>query len=201
MSKESKPIKGIKKFLKEFGAFINKGNVMNLAVAVIIGGAFTAIVTSLTNDIIMPLITAVFALCGVKGGLAGMSVVLNGVPKYVTVDGIETLNPEAVLWNYGNFIQSIIDFILIALVVFCLIKAITFAIKKGEQAKEALLEHLEHQHQDEAKEEAKEEPKEEPSPEPAPEATAPVVSDEVVELLKEIKELLKKNNSCEEESK
>lgn len=201
MSKESRPIKGIKKFLKEFGAFINKGNVMNLAVAVIIGGAFTAIVTSLTNDIIMPLITAVFALCGVKGGLAGMSVVLNGVPKYVTVDGIETLNPEAVLWNYGNFIQSIIDFILIALVVFCLIKAITFAIKKGEQAKEALLEHLEHQHQDEAKEEAKEEPKEEPSPEPAPEATAPVVSDEVVELLKEIKELLKKNNSCEEESK
>lgn len=201
MSKESKPIKGIEKFLKEFGAFINKGNVMNLAVAVIIGGAFTAIVTSLTNDIIMPLITAVFALCGVKGGLAGMSVVLNGVPKYVTVDGIETLNPEAVLWNYGNFIQSIIDFILIALVVFCLIKAITFAIKKGEQAKEALLEHLEHQHQDEAKEEAKEEPKEEPSPEPAPEATAPVVSDEVVELLKEIKELLKKNNSCEEESK
>lgn len=197
MSKESKPVKGIRKFFKEFGAFINKGNVMNLAVAVIIGGAFTAIVTSLTNDIIMPLITAVFALCGVKGGLAGMSVVLNGVPKYVTVDGVETLNPEAVLWNYGNFIQSIIDFILIALVVFSIIKAINFALKKGEQAKEALMEHLEHQHQ----EEAKEEPKEEPTPETVPEVEAPVVSDEVVELLKEIKELLKKNNSCEEESK
>lgn len=193
MSKENKPVKGIKKFFKEFGAFINKGNVMDLAVAVIIGGAFTAIVTSLTNDIIMPLITAVFALCGVKGGLAGMSVVLNGVPKYVEVDGVESLNPEAVLWNYGTFIQSIIDFVLIALVVFCLIKAINFAIKKGEQAKEALMEHLEHQHE-EVKEEAQEEVKEEVAPVEEVKEETPAVSNEVVELLKEIKELLQKNS-------
>ncbi len=195
MSKENKPIKGIKKFFKEFGAFINKGNVMDLAVAVIIGGAFTAIVTSLTNDIIMPLITAIFALCGVKGGLAGMSVVLNGVPKYVSVDGVESLNPEAVLWNYGTFIQSIIDFILIALVVFCLIKAINFAIKKGEQAKEALMEHLEHQHEEETKkEDAQEEVKEEVAAVEEVKEENPVVSNEVVELLKEIKELLQKNS-------
>lgn len=188
-----KPARGIKKFFKEFGAFINKGNVMDLAVAVIIGGAFTAIVTSLTNDIIMPLITAIFALCGVKGGLAGMSIVLNDVPKYVEIDGVQSLNPEAVLWNYGTFIQSIIDFILIALVVFCLIKAINFALKKGEQAKEALMEHLEHQHKEEEQAVKEEEVKEEQAVVEAPVESIDS-SKEVVELLREIKELLQRNS-------
>lgn len=111
----------MKKFFKDFGAFIKRGNVMDLAVAVVIGGAFTKIVNSLVADLIMPLVNALFAFAGAEGGVDGMSLVLNGVDRYL-VDG--TVNPEAILWNYGNFIQAIIDFLLIALVVFCLIRAL-----------------------------------------------------------------------------
>lgn len=119
----------MKKFFSEFKKFIQRGNVIDLAVGVIIGGAFSKITSSLVNDIIMPLITAIFGLFGVKGGVAGMSLVLNGVPKYVTdaSTGAEVLNPEAILWNYGNFIQAVLDFLLIALVLFVIIKAINIA--------------------------------------------------------------------------
>ena len=122
----------MKKFFSEFKKFIQRGNVIDLAVGVIIGGAFSAITTSLVNDIIMPLITAIFAWCGLNIGLQGLSVVLNGVPMYLE-DGV-TLNPDAVLWNYGNFIQAILNFLLIAFVLFCIIKAINAAndgVKKG----------------------------------------------------------------------
>lgn len=119
----------MKKFFEEFKKFIQRGNVIDLAVGVIIGGAFSKITSSLVNDIIMPLITAIFGLFGVKGGVAGMSLVLNGVDKYVMDQSTNTmvLNPEAILWNYGNFIQTVLDFLLIALVLFCIIKAINAA--------------------------------------------------------------------------
>lgn len=119
----------MKKFFEEFKKFIQRGNVIDLAVGVIIGGAFSKITSSLVNDIIMPLITAIFGLFGVKGGVAGMSLVLNGVDKYVIDQSTNTmvLNPEAILWNYGNFIQTVLDFLLIALVLFCIIKAINAA--------------------------------------------------------------------------
>ena len=128
----------MKKFFEEFKKFIQRGNVIDLAVGVIIGGAFSKITSSLVNDIIMPLITAIFGLFGVKGGVAGMSLVLNGVDKYVMDQSTNklVLNPEAILWNYGNFIQTVLDFLLIALVLFCIIKAINAAkdgLKKGEQ--------------------------------------------------------------------
>lgn len=119
----------MKKFLSEFKKFVQRGNVVDLAVGVIIGGAFSKITSSLVNDIIMPLITAIFGLFGVKGGVSGMCIVLNGVPKYVldTSTNTQVLNPEAILWNYGNFIQTVMDFLLIALVLFVIIKAINFA--------------------------------------------------------------------------
>lgn len=119
----------MKKFFEEFKKFIQRGNVIDLAVGVIIGGAFSKITSSLVNDIIMPLITAIFGLFGVKGGVDGMSLVLNGVDKYVMDQSTNTmvLNPEAILWNYGNFIQTVLDFLLIALVLFCIIKAINAA--------------------------------------------------------------------------
>ena len=119
----------MKKFFEEFKKFIQRGNVIDLAVGVIIGGAFSKITSSLVNDIIMPLITAIFGLFGVKGGVASMSLVLNGVDKYVMDQSTNTmvLNPEAILWNYGNFIQAVLDFLLIALVLFCIIKAINAA--------------------------------------------------------------------------
>lgn len=126
----------MKKFWSEFKKFIQRGNVIDLAVGVIIGGAFSKITSSMVNDIIMPLITALFGIFGVKGGVSGMSVVLNGVEKYVTdtTTGKEVLNPEAVLWNYGNFIQAVLDFLLIALVLFCIIKAINFANDEWRKA-------------------------------------------------------------------
>lgn len=119
----------MKKFFSEFKKFVQRGNVVDLAVGVIIGGAFSKITSSLVNDVIMPLITAIFGLFGVKGGVSGMSIVLNGVPKYVldTSTNTQVLNPEAILWNYGNFIQTVIDFLLIAFVLFVIIKALNFA--------------------------------------------------------------------------
>lgn len=122
----------MKRFLGEFKKFIQRGNVIDLAVGVIIGGAFSAITASLVNDIIMPLITALFAACGLNIGLQGLSVVLNNQPMYLP-DGA-TLNPDAIIWNYGNFIQAILNFLLIAFVLFCIIKAINAAndgVKKG----------------------------------------------------------------------
>ena len=96
------------KFWKDFKAFISKGNIIDLAVAVVIGTAFNQIVTSLVNDIIMPLIT--WAL-GAES-LADLSVVLQR-----DAEGVATLT-----WNYGNFIQAIINFLIIALTIFVVLR-------------------------------------------------------------------------------
>ena len=96
------------KFWQEFKAFISKGNIIDLAVAVVIGTAFNTIVTSLVNDIIMPLITWALG----ANSLADLSVVLQR-----DSEGVATLT-----WNYGNFIQSMIDFLIIALTIFVILK-------------------------------------------------------------------------------
>jgi len=126
----------MKKFFAEFKKFISRGNVIDLAVGVIIGGAFSKITASLVSDLIMPLITFVFSLFGIKGGMNGMCLVLNDVPKYVTdsTTGALVINPEAITWNYGNFIQTVLDFLLIALVLFFIIKAINFANDEYKRA-------------------------------------------------------------------
>lgn len=103
---------------KEFKAFITRGNMMDMAVGIIIGGAFTAIVTSLVNDILMPLL-----------GLIIGRVNLTDL-KYVFVAATETA-PEAALY-YGKFFQSILNFLLIALVIFFLVKGINAFHKKKE---------------------------------------------------------------------
>ena len=94
---------------KEFKEFIMRGNVMDLAVAVIIGGAFMAIVNSLVNDIIMPII----------------GVILGGV-DFTTL--AITVGDAAI--TYGNFIQAIINFLIIALVLFLRIRAINKMSRK-----------------------------------------------------------------------
>lgn len=99
--------------LKEFKEFISKGNVMDMAVGIIIGGAFTAIVTALVDSILMPVIGA---LCG------GLSV----------ADMSITVGNAAI--GYGAFIQAIIDFLLVAWVLFMIIKALNKA--KAAVAKE-----------------------------------------------------------------
>ena len=103
--------------LKEFREFILRGNVLDLAVAVIIGGAFGKIVSSLVNDIIMPPIGLL--LNGVD--FSNLFVSLTGQP-YATL--AEAQAAGAPTLNYGNFLNSVIDFLLVGLVIFLLIRAI-----------------------------------------------------------------------------
>ncbi|MCF0217861.1 MAG: large conductance mechanosensitive channel protein MscL [Malacoplasma sp.] len=104
------------KTFAEFKKFINKGNLVDLAVAVILGAAFSAIVTSLVNDIIMPLINA-----AAGKSLADLVwVVPNGQPHYLA-DG--SVNPQAIVLSYGNFIQAVINFLIIAVILFVIVKA------------------------------------------------------------------------------
>jgi len=103
--------------LKDFKKFALKGNIIDLAIAVIIGGAFGKIVTSLVNDIIMPLLTVVTG----KIKFENLFIALNGkhydTIEAATADGVSTL-------NYGLFITSIIDFLIIAISIFIAIRQI-----------------------------------------------------------------------------
>ncbi len=106
--------------IKEFKEFISKGNVIDLAVGVIVGGAFGKIVSSLVNDVIMPLI----------------GILLGGL-DFKTLSF--TVGKSTVL--YGNFIQTIVDFFIIALCIFIIIKLINKFRKKKEKAEEAPVLH------------------------------------------------------------
>ena len=108
----------MRKFYKEFKAFIARGNVIDLAVAVIIGGAFSAIVTALTNKIIMPIINWLLSLIGGKDGLSSAYTFLSKVKD--AEGNIDFANSIYIDW--GAFITAIIDFLLIALVLFTIIK-------------------------------------------------------------------------------
>lgn len=109
-------MKAFKKLWDEFKKFISRGNVLDLAVAVVIGAAFTAIVTSLTNDIIMPLINSAVG----DGGLFSLCTIL----KAATLKDGSLDMANSLVINWGNFIQAIFDFILIALVIFAIVKII-----------------------------------------------------------------------------
>lgn len=102
-------------FLKEFRNFAMKGNVVDLATGVIIGGAFGKIVTSLVNDIIMPLIS----LGTGKLDFTNMFISLDG-NKYATYEAAKEAGASTL--NYGSFITNIIDFLIIALCIFVIIK-------------------------------------------------------------------------------
>ena len=106
--------------IKEFREFIMKGNILDLAVAVIIGGAFGKIVTSFVNDIIMPPIGLL--LGGVN--FTDLKMVLKAAEG----------EAEAVTLNYGAFVQNIVDFLIVALVIFMVIKAYNNMQKKEEEA-------------------------------------------------------------------
>ncbi len=121
----------MKKIFKEFGDFIKRGNVIDLAVAVVIGGAFSSIVTSLVNDIIMPVISLV------TGGIdfTNLFISLNG-EKYATL--AEAQAAGASVLAYGSFIQAIINFLIIAFVIFMVVKAMNkvMNLKKKKEEKE-----------------------------------------------------------------
>lgn len=114
----------MKGFFGEFKKFISRGNVMDMAVGVIIGGAFTAIVTSLVNDVLMPVLSLI------TGGMdfSSMCLVLGRGETPATL-------------NYGNFIAAVINFLLVAFAVFCMVKALNAAkdkvVKKSEEAPKA----------------------------------------------------------------
>lgn len=128
------------KFLSEFKQFIAKGNVMSLAVGVIIGSAFTAITTSLVNDILMPLISLVapkgfnsmyFGILK-TGELAGPEgvVLKNGA---IIAEGEELFRTYI---YYGNFIQAVLNFLLVALVLFFIVKFVNKINEGIEKIKE-----------------------------------------------------------------
>ena len=116
-------------FIKEFQEFAVRGNVMDMAVGVIIGGAFGKIVTSLVNDIIMPPLGLITG-----NGFADLKLVLKHGVAAVTDASGNIVTPEIaeVALNYGNFIQNTVDFIIIAFVIFLLIKGMNSLRKKEE---------------------------------------------------------------------
>ena len=145
----------MKKMLKEFKDFIMRGNVLDMAVVVIVAGAFGKITTSLVNDVFMPFISYLF-------GARDMTA-LNLVVRPEIVNEAGEVIQAGITIGFGTFVATIIDFILVALVVFLVVKAINTAKAKLEKPVE-------------------EAPAEEPAP-PAPSA------EEV--LLTEIRDLLK----------
>ena len=114
-------------FIKEFKEFAMKGNVMDMAVGVIIGGAFGKIVTSLVNDIIMPLIGK--ATGGVS--FTDLFVNLTNDEKFATLKAAQEAGVSVFAW--GQFVQNIIDFLIIALCIFLMIKGMNNLNKKKEE--------------------------------------------------------------------
>ena len=142
----------MKKFFEEFKTFAMRGNVIDMAVGVVIGGAFGKITTSIVNDIIMPVIGLL------TGGLdfTAWKIVL----KQAVLEAGEVVKPEVAI-NFGNTIAIIVDFIIIAFAVFCMVKFLNNLHRKEEEA-----------------------PAPAPEPEPVPEPSAEE------KLLTEIRDLL-----------
>ena len=142
-------------FLKEFKEFAVKGNVMDMAVGVIIGGAFGKIVTSVVNDIIMPPVGLLV------GGVdfTDMKLTL----KQAVLDAAGAVVTPAVTWNYGAFVQQVVDFTILAFCVFLMVKLMNRLTKKPAPAAPA------------------------PAPEPPKPSNEEVLLAEIRDLLKEKK--------------
>lgn len=110
----------MKEFWKEFKAFISRGSVMDMAVGIIIGGAFTAIVSSLVDDLVMPILS-----------------LLTGGYDFTKLSVVLGEGDSAATLNYGMFISAVINFLLIAFVIFCVIKALNKMKDKVSKKEEA----------------------------------------------------------------
>ena len=122
-------VKKMKKFIGEFKEFISKGNVVDMAVGVVIGGAFKSIIDSLVKDIIMPCISAVTG----KVNIASLCAVI----KAPNADGTGGL-----IITYGSFIQQIVNFLIISFVIFCTIKFMTSFKNKFTTEKKEVVEEI-----------------------------------------------------------
>lgn len=147
----------MKKLINEFKAFIMRGNVLDMAVGVIIATAFGKITSSLVNDIFMPFLSWIF-------GARDMTA-LNVVVREAVMDG-DTVVKEAVTLGFGTFVGAIIDFILVALVVFAIVKAFNKAHEAAEAKKK----------------------KEEAEAEPEPEDPKPTTEELLQQILDTLKE-------------
>lgn len=128
-------------FFKEFREFALKGNVMDMAVGVIIGGAFGKIVSSLVNDILMPPIGALIGNTDFSSLRLDISKVrdLSSKATHVVTDAIgsgtgENVPAEPIWWNYGAFIQQCVDFAILAFCVFLMVKMMNKLMKKKQEA-------------------------------------------------------------------
>lgn len=116
--------------MKEFKEFAMRGNVMDMAIGIIIGGAFGKIVSSLVSDVLMPPIGKLMG----NMDFSSLFVQLGGVDKYATLAKAKEAGVATV--NYGLFINTVIDFVIVAFVIFLLIKGMN-AMRKKEEAKPA----------------------------------------------------------------
>ena len=151
----------MKKFFSDFKTFIMKGNIVDMAVGVVIGGAFGKIITALVNDIITPLISIATG----KVSLTELKWIIS--PEVLDEAG-EIIQKELAL-TYGNFIQAVIDFLIIAFSIFVVLRIMVNAQKKVEAMKKK---------------------EEEPAPEIQPEEP----KETELSVLCEIREMLKQNN-------
>ena len=144
----------MKKLITEFKEFIMRGNVLDMAVGVIIATAFGAITTSLVNDVFMPFISWIF-------GTRDMSA-LNIIVRPEVKDAAGEIVQEAITLGFGTFLATVIDFVLVALVVFTVVKSFNKAREMAERNKKA-------------------EEKEEPAP------AAPTTEELLAQILEELK--------------
>ena len=166
----------MKKLFKEFKDFITKGNVLDLAVGMIIGAAFTAIISAVVGGILTPLINMIPI-----GDTGSLQVVL----KDPVVDAAGTVIKEAVIMDFGAVISAVITFLITALVLFSVVKIISTAQKKADEAKEK----AKRAYEDKLIAEGKLPPREEPK---AEEVAAPKPTQE--DLLTEIRDILAAQN-------
>ncbi len=172
------------KFLTEFRNFIMRGNVIDMAVGVVVGGAFSKIVSSLVANIITPLISLVTN----TSGLANLKYVVKAEHTKI-VDGAETTVPEVAV-EYGLFFQYIIDFLIISFCIFVVIKILAKLREKGEKIKETP-EKIAAKKAEEEKAAAEKTAAEEKAAKEAEEIVAARRAQaETAELLRDIKELL-----------
>ena len=137
MAEEKQEKKG---FWKEFREFIARGNILDMAVGIIIGGAFTAIVNAICNNILKPVINKILALIFGADSLTGIYTFLT---KVTTMDetGAEVIDlVNSIYIDWGTFINAVINFILTALVLFLIIKAVMKVSKLRDEAKAAIAE-------------------------------------------------------------
>lgn len=127
-------IKGVKKFFEEFKKFITRGNVLDMAVGVIVGGAFTAIVTAMTSNILQPIINWLLSLIIPGNGLESAVTILTPAYLIDATTGLAAIDPvtnlpiidlaNSIYINWGALISAIINFLLIAFVLFCIVRII-----------------------------------------------------------------------------